>query len=460
MPSGQVRLQRDLQRVALARRPERRAGLDLLALGVEDADDAEARLDRLVEVEGDARRAAAAGRLRRPGTVRTSFAWADALAGTASDEDGEARARRSAPGGRGSRRQHCPLRAGPATRCSASSTNATRFVALPQAEADREDGGHRLALVDGRVAEQPPAALVPVLGRRVRGDIRPRALATARCGAGAATLRSSETRLQAALGGRPAARPADVRAAASRSPAARGSATRAPTPASDDDGHGGRIVEDARPARSPTAAASAARAARKPARTAVRTLDRRRRARAEAAAAGVGRVAQPPRPRRSAGAARAAAPRRPRATARRRPATTSAPTASSAAATSAPGRAQRGAVRPAARGRCRRRRRARRRRPSPARRRRGTAPARARGSTRSRDRRGHGRAKYRTRVESMPRGARVRASDGRRWKIALVVVAALAGAMLTVVLAWGGGEKRRRRRAPGRSRARRCGSAT
>ena len=80
----QVRLQRDRQRVALARRPEGRAGLHLGALDVEDADDAEAGLDRLVEVEGDARRLPLRGRLPRRARCARASRAPTPLAGTAS----------------------------------------------------------------------------------------------------------------------------------------------------------------------------------------------------------------------------------------------------------------------------------------------------------------------------------------------------------------------------------------
>ena len=50
---GQVRLERDDQRVGVGRRPPRRRGRDLLAVLVGDGDDREAGLDRLVEGQGN-----------------------------------------------------------------------------------------------------------------------------------------------------------------------------------------------------------------------------------------------------------------------------------------------------------------------------------------------------------------------------------------------------------------------
>ena len=276
-----------------------------------------------------------------------------------------------------------PASSPPRTRRSASSTNATRFAALPQAEADREHRGRRLALVDGRVAQQPPAALVPVLGRRVGGDVRPGAAPQL----AAPQPRDAPVDRDPAAAGRGAQAPRLAgRRRAGRRPRRQSSGSSGLSHASATPATTSRRRRRARRGRSiqlaPPAAASAARTASRPARATVRRLDRR-----------VERAPKQPQP--ASGAWRSP-----------QTATSAAPPRSSAAAASGHGTARpattsdadrqlrRGDERPrpraaargrraGGRGRCRGRRRSRRRRPSPARRRPGTARARARGSTRS-----------------------------------------------------------------------------
>ena len=335
MPVGQVRLQRDLQRVALARAAGTASPACTSApFGVEDADDAEARLDRLVEVERDAVGLPLQVGARRPGRCARASRGPAPLAGTASARTARERERERQRAARGSRRNG-RASSPPSDALLGLVDERDAVLALPQAEADREDGGRRLALVDGRVADQPPAALVPVLARRVGGDVRPRALPQLAAAQPGDAPVERDPRLQAAAAGGAPASAAAASAARPRpgAPAARGSATRArrrraTTAATRPDRR--RRSSSSRPRPPPARPGRAS----KPARTTVRRLDRRveRAPKQPQPASGAWRRPQSATSRGAAEEQRRGGlgPRH-----ERRPATTSTPTASSAAATSA-----------------------------------------------------------------------------------------------------------------------------